>query len=110
MKISVDGNDCFELTETQCKVIQNDIHADEFESDMKRRLQYILMHKYERCFERLKAEWCNSSPGQPCKLEKNGVKTIPTNPDELAEAIFSQPDYKSRKARELESSEIAKEG
>lgn len=63
---------------------------------MKRRLQYILMHKYERCFERLKKEW------EP-KLAANGVASIPTNPDALAELIFAQPNYKCRKTREAEA-------
>jgi len=51
MKISVDSEDLFTLTETQKKVIMNDVHADAFDADMKRRLQYILMHKYEECFK-----------------------------------------------------------
>ncbi len=95
MKISVDDKELFTLSEVQKKVIKNDIHADEFDSDMKRRLHYILTHKYERCFERLKKEW------EP-KL-RDRVKSIPTNFDELALLIFSQPDYKCRKTRELES-------
>lgn len=100
MKIKVDEKDVFELSPIQCKVICNDIHEDEFDKDMKRRLEYILMHKYERCFERLKAEWCSSQVGEKSKLQKNGVKSIPTDPDELAELIFSQPNYQSRKKRE----------
>jgi hypothetical protein len=100
MKIKVNDQDLFELSPTQCKVICNDIHEDEFDADMKRRLQYILTHKYERCFERLKAEWCSSQVGQQSKLERNGVKSIPTNPHELAELIFTQPNYECRKTRE----------
>ena len=57
MKISVNDKELFTLTETQKSVIKNDIHADEFDADMARRLEYILTHKYERCFERLKKEW-----------------------------------------------------
>ena len=92
MKINVDGKECFSLTETQKKVIKNDIHADVFEEDMKRRLHYILTHKYERCFERLKSEWI--------PLLQSRVDSIPTDPDALAELIFNQPDYKDRKSRE----------
>lgn len=93
MKISVDNQEIFSLSEVQKKVIKNDIHADEFDADMKRRLHYILTHKYEECFKRLKNEW------EP-KLASR-VSSIPTNPDELAKLIFSQPDYKCRKTREL---------
>ena len=61
--------------------------------DMKRRLKYILMHKYEECFKRLKSEW------EP-KLIENGIKMIPTDPNELAELIFSQENYKDRSSRQ----------
>jgi hypothetical protein len=92
MKISVDGVELFELSEVQKKVIKNDIHEDEFESDMKRRLQHILIHKYERSFERLKTEWIP-------KLSKR-YPSIPTDSDSLAKLIFSQSDYLDRKNRE----------
>ncbi len=96
MKISVDDQELYTLTETQKKVICNDIHEDVFDEDMKRRLQYILMHKYQRCFERLKNEW------EP-KLKSAGYKTIPTSEDELAQMIFEHPDYKCRKLREIQN-------
>jgi len=95
MKISVDDKELFTLSETQKKVIMNDIHESIFEDDMKRRLNYILMHKYERCFERLKNEWIP-------KLEKSGIKSIPLDPDELAKVIFSHPQYKNRAQREIQ--------
>jgi hypothetical protein len=97
MKISIDDKESFSLSDTQKKVIMNDIPSDQFEEDMKRRLQYILMHKYEECFKRLKAEWCD---GAECKLKKNGVDSMPTDPDKLAELIFSQPNYSDRKSRD----------
>lgn len=93
MKISVDDQELFRLSETQKKVIKNDIPEEIFDDDMKRRLQYILTHKYERCFERLKAEW------EP-KLRASGIAMIPTDPDSFAELIFSQPAYKNRSDRE----------
>lgn len=93
MKISVDDKELFSLNETQKKVIMNDVHADIFENDMNRRLQYILMHKYSQCFKRLKAEW------DP-KLHLAGIKSVPTDPDEYAQLIFSQSGYTDRKRRE----------
>lgn len=95
MKISVDDQELFRLSETQKKVIKNDIQEDIFDGDMKRRLHYVLTHKYEQCFDRLKNEWAP-------KLAQR-MSSIPTNPDQLAELIFSQPDYKNRSARESES-------
>lgn len=96
MKISVNGQEIFSLSETQKKVIQNDIPSEIFEADMHRRLQYILTHKYERCFERLKKEW------EPKLRER--VSSVPTNEEEFAELIFSQADYKNRSQRDEESS------
>jgi len=99
MKISVDDKELFTLTETQKKVIMNDIPADIFEQDMCRRLHYILMDKYARCFERLKKEW------EP-KLKDLGVDAIPLDEAKFAEMIFSRPEYQDRKARENASSSL----
>lgn len=93
MKISVDDKELFRLTETQKNVIKNDIHEEIFDEDMKRRLHYILTHKYERCFERLKKEW------EP-KLKERGVEMIPTNEERFAELVFAQQDYQNRSKRE----------
>ena len=96
MKVSVNcqcPDALFKLNETQCKVICNDVHEDVFDADMKRRLEYILVHKYEQCFKRLKEEW------EP-KLAASGAKSIPTDKDEFAQEVFKLPEYKNRKARE----------
>lgn len=95
MKISIDDKEFLVLSETLKNVIKNDIHEDEFEEDMRRRLQWVLMQKYEQCLERLKKEWLP-------KLIAAGTKSIPTDDQELAELIFSHPAYKSRKARDLD--------
>jgi len=98
MKISVDGVELFTLSETQKKVIQHDIHADIFDEDMKRRLQYIVMHKFERCFERLKKEWEG-------KLADSGIEFIPTSKEAFAEMVFALPEYKNRAQRDAQESE-----
>ena len=94
MKISVNDAKLFELSEVQKKVIMNDIPEEIFHQDMCRRLEYILTHKYERCFERLKAEW------EP-KLAQR-VSAFPTNKEAFAQLVFSQPDFKNRSEREAE--------
>ena len=98
MKILVDGIELFELSEIKKKVIQNNIPKDIFEDDMKRRIQWVLMHKYDECYKELKAEWDK-------KLADNGVAMIPTDPDLYADLVFSQPNYKDRKDRDLESAQ-----
>jgi len=99
MKISVNGQDLFELSEIQKKVVCNDIHEDIFDEDMKRRLQWVLMHKYEECFNRLKAEW-------DVKLAQAGAKSLPVDKDEYAQLVFSQPNYMCRKDRDLAESVV----
>jgi len=96
MKISVNNTELFTLTETQKQVIKNEIPADIFEEDMKRRLQWVLMHKYEQCFNALKKEWDS-------KLAANGVASVPTDPDQYAQVVFMQSNYKDRTAREAEA-------
>lgn len=103
MKISVNDQELFTLSETQKKVIRNDIHDEIFDEDMKRRLHWVLMHKYERCMERLMKEWIvDKDASGKCKAERCGLKSIPVNKDELAEAIFALPEYKCRSQRDTD--------
>lgn len=98
MKIQVDDKTILNLTEIQKNVIKNDISSSIFQEDMERRIKWICMHKYERCFKRLKKEW------EP-KLKKR-YHSIPTNEEEIATLIFSQPDYKNKEKREKELKNI----
>lgn len=95
MKISVNDAKLFELSDIQKKVIMYDIPDEIFYQDMCRRLEYILMHKYERCFERLKQDW------EPILASR--VEAVPTNKEAFAKIVFAQPDYKSRSTKEKES-------
>lgn len=97
MKITVDGIDLFELSETQSNVIKYFIKDSEFEDDMKRRLEWVITHKYDECFKDLKSEW-------DIKLSENGVVIIPTDKDSYAELVFSQSNYKNAQQRSEESS------
>jgi len=62
---------------------------------LKTRMSYILFHKYEKCMERLKLEWCP-------RLASIGLSEIPSSDEEFAELVFSQPDYKDRSQRDAE--------
>lgn len=95
MKISVNDQKIYEISETKKKVIKNDIPESIFEADMKRRLEWVLMHKYEQCFKRLHEEWLP-------KLSTR-VESVPTDPDKFSELVFSQPDYKDRQRKEDEA-------
>jgi len=98
MKVTCDGKEVIALSETQLKCIQNDIPASECTKDLERRVCWVLQHKYEQCFKRLKEEW------EP-KLKAKGLESIPLNDEAFCELVFSQADYKDREAREAENKE-----
>ena len=86
MKISVNDIELFTLNETQKLVIQSELSSEIFEEDMKRRLQWVLIHKYEQCFNALKRRW------DPILSQR--YTSIPTDSREYSQLVFSQPDYK----------------
>ena len=92
MKVTVDGVDILELSKVQEDIIKHEIPSEIFEDDMIRRLKWIVMRKHEQAFKKMKEEWDH-------KLEKAGVEFIPTNPDEYAKLVFSQPDYQDKDSR-----------
>jgi hypothetical protein len=95
MKISVNDIELFTLTQTQKDVIANDIPLSLLEEDLKRRLQWSLMTKYEASYQRLFDEWLP-------KLIARGVQSIPTDKDAFAQLVFSQPDYLDREDRDAQ--------
>lgn len=95
MKISVNDQELFNISDTQKRVICNDIPENELDADLKRRVQWIIQHKYEECFKRLKTEW------EP-KLIADGATSLPVNPDEFAQLVFQHKDYKCRATRDRE--------
>lgn len=95
MKISVNDVELFTLSEIQKNVIKDEISNELFDSDMKRRLQWILMEKYNTCFQNLQNYWL------PILISR-GVTSIPTDKDAFAQLVFSQPDYKNRSQRDAE--------
>lgn len=96
MKISVNDRELFTLSDIKKQVICNDICIDSIDADLERRIQHIIMHKYEQCFKRLKNEWDS-------KLAASGIEMIPTDKDAYAQLVFSQPEYKDRKSRDAEA-------
>jgi hypothetical protein len=93
MKISVDDTELFVLSDMRKKVLAHAISSETIESDLKRRLQWVLMHKYEHTLEILKKEWVP-------KLVARGLKAIPANNDELCSLIFAEEDYTDRAAKD----------
>jgi len=95
MQIKVDDVELYTLSETQKKVIKDEIDSNIFDEDMKRRLQWVLIHKYEQCYKRLREKW------EPI-LIADGAESLPTDPDAFATLVFAHPNYKDRASREVE--------
>ena len=94
MKVSVNGVDLFEVSETQKKVICDHVASEIFDEDMKRRLQWVIGHLYEQSFLELRKRW------EP--VISTRVANVPSNWDDYANLVFAQPEYKDRSARAAE--------
>ena len=95
MKVSVNDVELFTLSDIQKKVLENEIPSAKLDEDLKRRLHWVLDHKYQRAFIKMKQEW-------DVKLAENGVESIPVDRDAYAQLVFDQTNYKDRDARDLE--------
>lgn len=99
MQIKVNGKQVLELSEIQKKIIKHDIDEDEFDADMERRVAWILNHKLERCYDRLKREW------EP-KLIAAGATSLPVSQEAFAQLVFAHPEYKSSKQKKQDKLQI----
>ena len=91
--IKINDKEIYRMNETRQKVLKNDLLSESFNEDIERRTAYVLEHKYEQCYARLKKEW------EP-KLIKAGIDSFPSDADKFAELVFAQPHYKNRSSRE----------
>lgn len=96
MIVKCDDVVVFQLSDNQKKVICNDIPMEVLDADLKRRIKYVLEHKYDQCMKRLRAEW------EP-KLKANGAVSIPTDDVAFCDVVFSHSEYRDRSARDAAS-------
>ena len=93
LTVSVDGVDLYTVTDLQEQVLRNDIPTELLAADLRRRLEWVLMHKHAQCMARLRKEW------MPL-LAANGVTEVPVDDDAFAALVFEQPNYLDRSARD----------
>lgn len=98
MKVKINGKDIFELSTARKKVLSAVQSVTDLEQFCELQMVWILYHKYERCLERMKAEWLP-------KLQARGITEVPIDDDQLCALIFAQSDYKCRRTREDEAGE-----
>ena len=98
MNIFMDTTQVFTLTDLQKQVLCNDNSSDIIDSDIARRLEWVIMHKHAICMQTLREEW------NPLLLA-NGITSVPLDDDTFAQLVFSQPNYMDRKARDAAASQ-----
>lgn len=86
----------YKLEDHHLKALCHDLNEDMLLDELKRRIEWVIMHKYDQCFKRIKQQWDK-------KLADNGVTMIPTDAKAYLELVRSQPNYKDRKARDAEA-------
>lgn len=96
MKISVNDQKLFELAEWEKDVLRDDIPTELLDADLKRRLEWVLKHKVEQCYNRFEKEWIE-------KLRAKGVASIPTDKAAFVALVKAQPDYKNRSQRDAQT-------
>lgn len=96
MKVKVNDKEIFELAQWEKDVIQHDIPSETFDADMERRLEWVLKHKAEQCYNRFEKEWTE-------KLRSAGVPSIPTDKATFVAMVKARPEYKNRSQRDAEA-------
>ncbi len=97
MQITVDGVDLFEVSTIEIEVLEYVLTASTLDADLKRRLQYILTHKIEQSYKRLKDDWIPILENDP------EVTSVPLDNEAFFNMVKIRPDYKDRAARDAEA-------
>lgn len=95
MKVQVDGVDLFTISVHAQNVIQDYIPKGIFDSDIKRRIQFIVDHLYDEALKALIERY------QPILEADSNISTLPSKKAALADYIMSRPDYKDKSDRDL---------
>lgn len=86
MKCTLNGKEIFELAESQIKLFQHIIPAEEIEDHLKHLVVYVVGQKLREAAGKLFEEW------KP-KMVKEGITSVPLLDMDLAQLIFDRPDY-----------------
>jgi hypothetical protein len=98
MLVKIDDEVIFEIDERMIKLLAHDL--EDPITEIKRRLRWIIEHKCDQCFGRMKEEWTKEDASGQSKLSQLGVSSIPTNKRDLADLILNHPNYMNRVQRE----------
>lgn len=100
-EVKVNNQTIFSLAQWEMDVICNDINVADLETDLKRRLEWVLRHKAEQCYAHLEKEWMEKLRTDPA------VQSIPKSKEAFVALVRARSDYKDRAAKDLEAKAVA---
>jgi hypothetical protein len=92
MLVKLDDEVLFEIDERMIKLLAHDL-MDPLQ-EIRRRLRWVIEHKSDQCFERLKKEWVEKL------MNDADVQSIPANKRDFLDLVLAHKDYKNRVQRE----------
>lgn len=92
MKIKINDKVIFEISATDRILLEHDLL--DVDADIERRLEYIIKHKADQCYKRLREEWDKKLELDPL------INSVPTKREDYVMFIKKHPNYKSRAQRE----------
>lgn len=93
MEVQIDSELFFEITESQKDILRNDLESETLDDDLKRRIKWVIDHKVDQCYERLKNEWIPILEADP------EVETIPLDRDQFVSLVLARPEYLNKSER-----------
>ena len=97
MQVTVDGVDLYELSATDMEILEYVLPSSTLDADCKRRLEWVLKHKIEQCYKRLRREW------MPILQQDPSVESVPLEDEAFFNMVKVRPDYKDRESRDAEA-------
>ena len=86
------------LTETQQKILSNDLYNDTDNAGINTWLQDAIDGKVNNCWKRFRNEWT-----QKLMDDSSFTDTIPSNQTDFVNLVLARSDYKNRKTRDDEA-------
>ena len=86
------------LTETQQKILSNDLYNDTDNAGIDEWIQEALDGKINNCWKRFRNEWT-----QKLMDDSSFTDTIPSNQTDFVNLVLARSDYKNRKTRDYEA-------
>ena len=86
------------LTETQQKILSNDLYNDTDNAGLDKWIQDAVDGKINNCWKRFRNEWT-----QRLMDDESFTDSIPSNQTDFVNLVLARSDYKNRKTRDDEA-------